>query len=295
MSRPNGERQIGLLTVQVERGNATDETRNQQTLVPLRPRSFNGVGVNSDSGGTGEVVLEDSEKAITVGNIAEIRVEGNKLVPTDEILAMIKSKPGEPVDEKQMRADVRAIYSSRRFFSVTPHLVRTDKGVNLLFQVVERPLIERVEFRGADQITAEELEKLTGLRRKSLRCFEQSRGRSTDRGALPTEGIFVCEVNLIEEYSGTIAKLSSRLSPNPNWNSTIRVAWNGDMVIGHCMSRPIRVSDWLRRGNRQFSSFGRRRLGRNHEERENFDWTFDGLQRLQLDSHDGGRVPTSGR
>ena len=143
-----------LLTLQVRR------SEQPGTATKAEQRQVVGVGVNSDSGVTGEVVSDDSDDLFGVGDITEIRVEGNKLVPTEEILAMIESKVGKSAYEKQMRADVRAIYASRRFYSVEPRLVRADKGVILLFRVIERPKVtvgskeqaENLQLDGSGQL-----------------------------------------------------------------------------------------------------------------------------------------------
>ncbi len=154
---------------------------------------IHGTGVNSDAGVTGEVVLEsssdkpaavsqDSDKVraeefwpalhawisvlgpIPDGNIAEIRVEGNRLVSTEEFLAMIQSKPGQPTNAEQLRKDVKALLVTRRFTAVYPQVRKSDKGPVLVFRVFERSVLEQVEFSGNKLIATEDLERVAKLK-----------------------------------------------------------------------------------------------------------------------------------
>ena len=95
--------------------------------------------------------------------IVEIIVEGNDKVDSAKIRNLIGQKIGEPATKSQARKDVRSLMGSRWFFSVKPLIRRKDAGLMLVYQVVERPLIERVEFRGNQKFESAELEKLTGL------------------------------------------------------------------------------------------------------------------------------------
>ncbi|MCX7418812.1 MAG: hypothetical protein NT013_04650 [Planctomycetia bacterium] len=185
---PNADSQdVMLVTMQaclVVLDDAPQQPEPTPTNVP-GPSIFRGVGVNSNAGVTGEVALEEADapsskpsvdepsgdhkrpafpEPIPEGNIAEIRVEGNRSVSTEKVLEMIKSKTGEPIDGAQLRNDVRAIYSSRRFYSVKPRIENSDKGPILVFQVNEGLKLMQLEFQGNKRIKTAELAKLTGLR-----------------------------------------------------------------------------------------------------------------------------------
>lgn len=136
------------------------------------PSIRRGVGVNSDEGVTGQIVFEEADdrerpafpEMIPDGDIAEIRVEGNRSISTEKVLEMINSKSGEPLDGAQLRKDVQAIYSSRQFYSVKPRIRNSDKGPILIFQVNEGLKLMQLEFQGNKRIKTAELAKLTGLR-----------------------------------------------------------------------------------------------------------------------------------
>ena len=117
--------------------------------------------------GEGSEVLTDP--------ISDIVIEGNDTIETTAIRKLVRSAVGRPPAESQIREDVRALYSTRWFFSVEPRYRRSDTGLVLVFRVIERPIVEKVEFRGAERIKTGYLEKLTGLKAGSP--FEVSLNR----------------------------------------------------------------------------------------------------------------------
>lgn len=96
--------------------------------------------------------------------IIDIVVEGNDTIETSAIRKLVRSAVGRPPAESQIREDVRALYSTRWFFSVEPRYRRTVAGLVLVFRVIERPMVEKVEFHGNERIKTAYLEKLTGLK-----------------------------------------------------------------------------------------------------------------------------------
>lgn len=96
--------------------------------------------------------------------IIDIVIEGNDTIETSAIRKLVRSAVGRPPAESQIREDVRALYSTRWFFSVEPRYRHVDNGVVLVFRVIERPVVESVEFRGNERIKSSYLEKLTGLK-----------------------------------------------------------------------------------------------------------------------------------
>jgi outer membrane protein insertion porin family len=96
--------------------------------------------------------------------VVEIRVEGNKAMPAAAVMKFIKTRVGSIPTAVQVRQDTKALYGTRWFFSVTPLYRTTDEGLVLVFRVLERPFIQRVEYRGNTHISARQLRKLTGVR-----------------------------------------------------------------------------------------------------------------------------------
>ena len=124
---------------------------------------------------TGDLSLSGDEPENLSDPIFDIAIEGNDTIETSAIRKLIRSAIGRPPAESQIREDVRALYSTRWFFSVEPRYRRATTGLVLVFRVIERPIVEKVEFRGNTRIKSGYLEKLTGLKAGSP--FEVSLNR----------------------------------------------------------------------------------------------------------------------
>lgn len=81
-------------------------------------------------------------------SIVDIRVEGNTTIESGAILAVIRSQVGRPADETQIKEDLRSLYATRWFYSVERRYRVAQDGLILIFRVVERPIVRKVEFRG---------------------------------------------------------------------------------------------------------------------------------------------------
>jgi NTE family protein len=67
-----------------------------------------------------------------LGTVDEIRVEGLKRTNPEVLRALIESKPGEPLSEEQLGADLRRIYGRRDFESISYQLEGGDAGPRAL-------------------------------------------------------------------------------------------------------------------------------------------------------------------
>jgi len=111
--------------------------------------------------------------------LVDIQVEGNVTIPAESIFKYIKVQKGRVTSPTQIRDDVRSLYSTRWFFSVEPKYRQTDRGMVLVFRVVERPMVRKVEFRGNDKVRTKYLVALTGL--KPGAAFDVSANRESVR------------------------------------------------------------------------------------------------------------------
>ncbi|HUG92015.1 MAG TPA: BamA/TamA family outer membrane protein [Planctomycetaceae bacterium] len=111
--------------------------------------------------------------------LADVRVEGNDTILTSAIARHIKTRPGRPPSERQIREDVRQLYATRWFLSVEPRYRRAPNGLVLIFKVIERPVVEHVEYIGNKAVKTKVLEAKTGIRRGSP--FDVSANREAAR------------------------------------------------------------------------------------------------------------------
>ena len=91
--------------------------------------------------------------------VAEIRVEGNKEVPTESILMVMDTKPGMPLSMARLRSDLRAIYDMG-FFAQEPvalPMLTPEGRIILVVRVFENPVVKDIVFKGNTAIPSEKL------------------------------------------------------------------------------------------------------------------------------------------
>ena len=89
--------------------------------------------------------------------VVGVGVRGNSEVVDEHILSVVGTKVGEPLDQDQIQEDIDAIYGLGFFSLVDVSVTPQMGGAYVEFQVVENPVIEKVEFTGNTVFTDEEL------------------------------------------------------------------------------------------------------------------------------------------
>lgn len=90
--------------------------------------------------------------------VVSVSVSGNVHVPTDRILAVVKTKVGAPFDEQTVREDLQAINDLGYFADQVPPLIRQrPDGVSVTYRVIENPVIQRVTFTGNAHVPSDTL------------------------------------------------------------------------------------------------------------------------------------------
>lgn len=83
--------------------------------------------------------------------IEELDIMGNRRLTKDEILLLIKIRPGDIYDSDQVQKDLTALLATGYFNSLSTRVLLDDAprgGVRLIFEVMELPLIAEVRFEG---------------------------------------------------------------------------------------------------------------------------------------------------
>ena len=87
--------------------------------------------------------------------ITAINVRGNAHVPTDKIVAVVRSQVGTPLDTKQLANDQNAILALGFFTDVKTDIRATPGGVGVNFIVIENPVVSKIVFTGNSHVTAD--------------------------------------------------------------------------------------------------------------------------------------------
>jgi len=89
--------------------------------------------------------------------ISAISVIGNKRVEADAILRVVKSKPGEIVNPETLSEDLGLIYKMGFFDNVIVRKKKLDRGVEIVFEITEKPSVRNIKFKKNDVYKDEEL------------------------------------------------------------------------------------------------------------------------------------------
>lgn len=101
---------------------------------------------------------DGAQPAANAPLVVSVDVSGNAHVPTDKILAVVRTRPGQPFDERLLREDLQNIFDLGYFSDQVPPLIRQrPDGIAVTFRVIENPVIERITFTGNDHVPADTL------------------------------------------------------------------------------------------------------------------------------------------
>jgi outer membrane protein assembly factor BamA len=88
--------------------------------------------------------------------VVSVDVSGNAHVPTDKILSVVRTRPGQPFDERLVREDLQNIFDLGYFTDQVPPLIRQRPGgIAITYRVIENPVIERIAFTGNDHVPSD--------------------------------------------------------------------------------------------------------------------------------------------
>jgi outer membrane protein assembly factor BamA len=90
--------------------------------------------------------------------VVSVDVSGNAHVPTATILSVVRTKVGQPFDERIVREDLQNIFDLGYFSDQVPPLIRQrPNGIAITYRVIENPVIDRIVFSGNDHVPSDTL------------------------------------------------------------------------------------------------------------------------------------------
>jgi len=103
--------------------------------------------------------------------ISDVQVEGNKAVSTATILSRLKMKPGDMFVESALNKELKRLYAMGYFADVFVETEERAEGMVVIFTVIEKPVIKRIEFRGNVKIKDAHLAKKLTVKEGDLLDF----------------------------------------------------------------------------------------------------------------------------
>jgi outer membrane protein insertion porin family len=150
-------------------GSSTDSTSSDSSSGPgvFHVGTSEGSALGADSGGgsnTSNMLVDD------------VKIEGNRLISTEEIATVVKTRKGDRYNRDQVMSDLKAIdgmgYFNKNTLQVNPEV--TPAGLLLKIRVEENAPITQFAITGNSAISTEEISKL----------FSDQLGRPSNLNAL---------------------------------------------------------------------------------------------------------------
>ena len=136
--------------------------------------------------------------------VESIQIQGLYRVTPDSVSRYIFQQVGEPLSGKVISEDIKRIYGSGFFDDVQVVQKGTENGLELIYQVKERPTIDQIRYEGNEELELEEIQKVVDIRPLSI--------LSTPRIKANAEKI----EELYAEEGYYLANASYRLVEKPN-------------------------------------------------------------------------------
>jgi outer membrane protein insertion porin family len=147
---------LGTDTNSSKEGAASAQSGQTGPLSSLTDASF-----NSQSGGTTAATAPKSTNSSSDLTVDDVKIEGNRLVPAEDIMSVVKTKRGDRYDRDVVMQDLKAInnmgYFDDRNLQVVPEL--TTGGVLLKIRVQENAPITQFGFEGNNVLSTEDIQK----------------------------------------------------------------------------------------------------------------------------------------
>jgi outer membrane protein insertion porin family len=116
----------------------------------------------SAGGGTEKSASAPAPPGSPALTVDDVKIEGNRLVETDDILKVVKTKRGDKFDRDQIVQDLKAInelgYFDDRSLRVDPEL--SNGGVLLKIRVQENAPVSQFSFQGNQALSTEDIHKI---------------------------------------------------------------------------------------------------------------------------------------
>ena len=102
--------------------------------------------------------------SLSGNKITDIKVEGNQKISTQEILMEVDTEVGDKIDNDKLRKDLKSIYDLGYFLDVKINFRNYKDGVQLIFRVMENPVLEKITIEGNQAVKTKKLKELLGIK-----------------------------------------------------------------------------------------------------------------------------------
>ena len=154
-----------------------------------------------------------SVKSSEPPEITSIEIKGNKRIEDSAIKYMLESKVGDSYSPAKVRKDIAKLYDSGYFADVKVDLVSQGQGIQLVYSVAERAIVERVVIIGNKDVESKDIEEKLGVEPHSvLDQASISTGVQNINNLYQEKGFYLTEVApVIKEMVGNRVRLEIKI------------------------------------------------------------------------------------
>ncbi|MEN0068447.1 MAG: POTRA domain-containing protein, partial [Myxococcota bacterium] len=138
------------------------------------------------------------------GVVRSVKVVGNRRIEEAVVLAAVGIRRGEAVTPVKIRRDLQAIYATGFFEDVIVSVESVEGGVELRFEVVEKPAVREVRIDGNKKINEDDIREQLDVR--SFTVLNEARIKENViriRDLYVEKGFYLAEVDAQYEAVGT--------------------------------------------------------------------------------------------
>ena len=113
-------------------------------------------GVFCSTLGVGQVMAQPASSL----QVDKILIKGNKIVEKKAIRSKITTRVNRPYRAWRVRRDVQKIFNTGWFYYIEVQKKVKEGKVNLIYIVKEKPIVEKIVYKGNDNLSKKELDEI---------------------------------------------------------------------------------------------------------------------------------------
>lgn len=115
--------------------------------------------------------------------IAKVEVRGTESLDPDVVLLRINTRQGDPIDPAALDRELKKIWELGYFSDIVLELEQTPDGINLIYNVKEKPRLARIVIENNDALSASDIRAVMG----------------TNPGAVLNDKVLFTDIQAIQE------------------------------------------------------------------------------------------------
>ncbi|HEY8563208.1 MAG TPA: outer membrane protein assembly factor BamA [Pyrinomonadaceae bacterium] len=172
--------------------------------------------------------------------VESVDIQGNRRLKDDDLLYYIKTRPGDVFNQAALERDLQELLSLNFFDKVRTRVLTEEGvrgGVNVIFEVVELPIIRDLQFEGLEAVPESEVlkafrEQRVGISKESIyNPVNAQKGIRVIREQLASKGYPNAKVTVREEEVSATSTAVTFDVDQGNRSRIVEIEFEGNQVF----------------------------------------------------------------